>query len=139
MSPKEVVVRGVDDLIADGNVAYLLTVAASTANGQSSTESVTVINDDNDHAGINVTLPATGLVVNETGTIFKHAFVSTSSNTVRLVCDILGLSHEHATRSVHLAPRLNSTAALEIAVTPATVEITPLRWIDSFPFRVTGA
>ena len=69
-APQTVTVTGVDDALADGNIAYTIVTAAgvSTDGNYSGLNAadVSVTNTDNDVAGITVT-PTSGLVTTESG------------------------------------------------------------------------
>ncbi len=69
-TPQMVTVTGVDDAVVDGGIGYLIVTAPATSSDSSysgvDAEDVSVVNSDNDIAGITVT-PTTGLNTTEAG------------------------------------------------------------------------
>jgi hypothetical protein len=87
-APQTVTVHGVDDLVDDGNVFYIVSVgvASSADPGYSGIDpnDVTVVNVDNDTAGITVT-PVAGLTTTEAGGTASFTVVLNSQPTANVV------------------------------------------------------
>ena len=122
-TPQTVTVTGVDDGVADGNVAYTILTGAATStdtayNGLNAAD-VSLVNNDNDVAGITVT-PATGLVTTEAG--------GTATFTVAL--------NSQPTADVTIA--ISSSNSAEGTVLPASVTFTSANWNTAQTVTVTG-
>src|SRR5580765_2656730 len=87
-APQTVTVHGVDDLVDDGNIFYSVSVgvASSADRGYSGIDpdDVTVVNVDNDTAGITVT-PVAGLTTTEAGGTASFTVVLNSQPTANVV------------------------------------------------------
>src|SRR5207245_1021340 len=118
-----VTVTGVNDFVADGNVAYTIVTApaASTDPGYSGRNAadVGVTNTDNDTAGITVT-PTSGLTTTEGGGTATFTIALTSQPTANVT---VGLSSSDLT---------------EGTVAPASVTFTPASWNTAQTVTVTG-
>ena len=118
-----VTVTGVDDAIADGNIAYsIVTAAAVSTDGSYSgfdAADVSVTNTDNDTAGITVS-PTAGLVTTEAG--------GTATLTVVL--------NSQPTADVTIA--LSSSDLTEGTVGPASLTFTAANWNVAQTVTVTG-
>src|SRR5207245_883128 len=118
-----VTVTGVDDFVADGNVAYTIVTAAATStdpgyNGMDAAD-VAVTNTDNDTAGISV-IPTSGLTTTEGGGTATFTMALTSQPTANVT---IGLSSSDLT---------------EGTVAPASVTFTPANWNAAQAVTVTG-
>ena len=118
-----VTVTGVDDAVADGDVAYsILTAAAVSTDGNYSgfdAADVSVTNTDNDTAGITVS-PTSGLVTTEAG----------GTATFTVVLDT------QPTADVTIA--LSSNDLTEGTVGPASLTFTAANWNVAQTVTVTG-
>ncbi|HKQ57734.1 MAG TPA: Calx-beta domain-containing protein [Candidatus Eisenbacteria bacterium] len=119
-----VTITGVDDALADGNVAYtILTAAASSAdptyNGRNAAD-VAVTNNDNDAAGVIVD-PTAGLTTTEAGGTAGFTVVLSSQPTADVT---IGLSSSDLT---------------EGTVAPASLTFTTANWSVAQAVTVTGA
>lgn len=121
--PQTVTVSGVDDLAADGNVAYTIVTSAATSadlayNGINPSD-VSITNDDNDAPNISVS-PTGGLVTTEIG----------GSATISIVLATLPLAD--------VTISLMSSNTNEGIVLPASVTFTVLNWFTPQLITVTG-
>lgn len=102
-APQTVTVSGVDDAIADGNQPYTVILgAASSADGEYDgldPADVSVINIDDDSAGITVT-PTTGLGTTESGGIDSFTVVLNSQPTADVSISITSDDTSEVTTSV---------------------------------------
>ena len=118
-----VTVTGVDDAVADGDIAYsIVTAAAVSADGNYGgfdAANVSVTNTDNDTAGITVS-PTTGLVTSEAGGTATFTVVLTSQPTA----------------DVTIA--LSSSDLTEGTVGPASLTFTAANWNIAQTVTVTG-
>ncbi|MFH1021960.1 MAG: choice-of-anchor Q domain-containing protein [Planctomycetota bacterium] len=123
-TPQTVTVIGVDDLAADGNVAYSIITAAAVSNdatyGGIDSADVTVTNNDNDSAGITVT-PTSGLVTTEAGGTANFSIVLNSQPTANVV---IGISSDDVP---------------EGTVSPASLTFTSANWNTPQTVTATGA
>ena len=114
-------VTGVDDFVADGDILYYVTTAATSGdayyNGIAG-PTVSLTNYDNDTAGITVT-PSSGLVTTEHGETATFAVVLTSQPTASVT---IGLSSSDTTEGTVSTSSLIFTAANWNA--PQTVTVT---------------
>jgi uncharacterized protein YfdQ (DUF2303 family) len=120
---QSVTVTGVDDALVDGNISYSIITAAATStdsnyNGLSAAD-VSVINSDNDSAGITVN-PTSGLVTTEAG--------GTASFSVVL--------NSQPTANVTIA--LSSNDTTEGTVSTSSLVFTPSNWNVAQSVTVTG-
>ncbi|MBK8067591.1 MAG: DUF11 domain-containing protein [Rhodanobacteraceae bacterium] len=120
---RTVTVTGIDDLIADGTVAYTIVTAAATSadssyNGLNATD-VGVSNSDNDIVGITVS-PTAGLVTTEAGGTATFTVVLNSEPTADVT---IGLSSSDAT---------------EGSVAPTSLVFTAVNWNVARTVTVTG-
>ena len=108
-TPQTVTVTGVDDLVADGNIAYQIVTAQAASTdalyAAINPADVAVTNTDNDVAGYTIT-PTTGLVTTEAG--------GTATFTIRL--------NSQPTADVVIG--LSSSDTSEGTVAPASVTFT---------------
>lgn len=120
--PQTVVVTGVDDMSADGDIAYLVTLSAAT-----STDTlyagmhleISAANQDNDVAGVTVD-PVEGLFVSE--------FTDTDDFTIVL----------NTAPSADVTISLTSSDTTEGTVSPSSVTFTPANWNVPQTVTVTG-
>jgi hypothetical protein len=122
-SPQMVTVTGVDDFSVDGNIAYTIITGAAVStdpnyNGINPAD-VTVVNTDNDIAGITVN-PVTGLVTTEGG--------GTAAFTIAL--------NSKPTSNVTI--NLSSSNVFEGNISPSAVIFTADNWNISQSVIVTG-
>ncbi|MDB6122915.1 MAG: hypothetical protein JWQ71_1908 [Pedosphaera sp.] len=122
-TPQTVTVTGVDDFVADGNVAYTIITAPSTSadplyNGLNAAD-VSALNIDNDIAGIIVS-PTNGLSVAETGSTANFTVVLTSQPTANVVVN------------------LSSADTTEGTVSPASLTFAPADWSTPKTATITG-
>src|SRR5439155_1117926 len=100
---------GVDDLVADGNVAYTIVTAAATSTDASysglNAADVTVTNTDNDTPGITVT-PTSGLATTESGGTATFTVVLATQPTANVT---IGLSPSDLTEGTVAPPSLTLT------------------------------
>src|SRR5882672_8753014 len=118
-----VTVTGVNDFVADGNVAYTIVTAPATStdggyNGMNASD-VGVTNTDDDTAGITVA-PTSGLTTTEGGGTATFTVVLTSQPTANVT---VGLSSSDLT---------------EGTVAPASVSFTSANWNTAQTVTVTG-
>lgn len=122
-SPQSVTATGVDDLIADGNQAYSVVLAAAvSADGGYSglnPSDVSLTNTDNETAGITVS-PTSGLVTTESGGSDGFNVVLTSEPTADVVIAI------------------SSSNTAEGTVSPASLTFTSVNWNAPQSVTVTG-
>ena len=121
--PQTVDVTGVNDALDDGDIAYTIVTAAAVSadpgyNGLNPAD-VTVINTDNDAAGITVT-PTSGLTTTEGGGTATFTVVLNSQPTADVT---IGLSSSDTT---------------EGTVSPASVTFTAANWNTPQTVTVTG-
>ena len=106
-----VTVTGVDDAIVDGDVAYSVLTAAAVSTDAAydgfDADDVSLINTDNDTAGITVT-PTSGLVTTENGGTASFSVVLNSQPTADV---IIGLSSSDTTEGTLSTASLTFTAA----------------------------
>ncbi len=122
-TPQVVTVTGVDDFVADGDVAYSILTAPATStdvlyNGIDAPD-VSVTNLDNDVAGFAVA-PTSGLVTTEQG---GHATFTMRLKSQPLASVMVGLSSSDVT---------------EGTVSPASLTFTPSNWNTPQTATVTG-
>jgi len=118
-----VTVTGVNDLVADGNVAYAIVTAGATStdpgySGRNAPD-VGVTNTDDDTAGISV-IPTSGLTTTEAGGTATFTVVLTSQPTANVT---IGLSSSDLT---------------EGTVSPASLTFTSGNWNTAQTATVTG-
>src|SRR5947199_142533 len=118
-----VTVTGVDDFVADGNVAYTIVTAAATStdpgyNGMNPAD-VAATNTDNDTPGITV-IPTSGLTTAESGGTATFTMALTSQPTANVTI------------------ALSSSDLTEGTVAPASVTFTPANWNTAQTVTVTG-
>ncbi len=122
-TPQLVTVTGVDDLVADGSIAYTIVTAAATSTDLSysgfDASDVSVTNSDNDTVGITVS-PTAGLVTTEAGGIANFTIVL---NTLPTADVTIGLTSPDTT---------------EGTVSPASVTFTTANWSTPQLVTVTG-
>lgn len=122
--PQIVTVTGQDDALVDGNIAYSVVLGAAVStdlnyNGLNPAD-VTVINTDDEQAGISVT-PDVGLFTTEAG---SNATFTVFLNRAPTADVVIGLS---------------SSNTGEGTVSPATLTFTPADWNVPQLVTVTGA
>jgi outer membrane protein OmpA-like peptidoglycan-associated protein len=118
-----VTVRGVDDVVDDGDVAYMVVTGATSSadpgyQGLAASD-VAVTNVDDDAPGITLS-PAVGLVTTEAG--------GTATFTVKLTTQ----------PAANVLMGLSSSDPTEGLVTPTSLTFTPLDWNVPRPVTVTG-
>jgi hypothetical protein len=116
-----VTVTGVDDLVADGAIAYAVQLSASSADAgyQGRTGTVSVTNQDDDVAGITVGAPS-GTSTSEAGTSVTLTMALTSQPTADVTIP------------------LSSSNTTEGTVSPASVTFTAANWNEAQTVTVTG-
>jgi large repetitive protein len=119
---RTVTVTGVDDAVADGPVAYAITLAAGSADASYAgrTGSVSATNADDDAAGIAVGAPS-GVSTTEAGAQVTFTLALTSQPTADVTIP------------------LSSSDATEATVSPASVVFTAADWDVPRTVTVTGA
>jgi Calx-beta domain len=120
--PQAVTVTGVDDFVADGNIAYQIVTSISSLDpvyGRINPPDVSVTNLDNDTAGVRVT-PTSGLVTTEAGGTASFSVVLTSQPTANVT---IGLS---------------SSDPGEGTVSVSSLTFTPADWNLAQTVTVTG-
>ncbi len=122
-TPQTVTVTGVDDAVADGNIAYTIVTAPASSldlgySGQNPAD-VSVTNNNDDTVGFTVT-PTSGLITTEAG--------GTATFTVKL--------NSQPTNNVTIG--LSSNNTLEGTVSPASLIFTPANWSTAQTVTVTG-
>ncbi|WP_254512720.1 DNRLRE domain-containing protein [Anatilimnocola floriformis] len=120
--PQTVTIAGVNDLLADGNIAYSIVTGAATSadqfyNGFNPAD-VSVINTDNETPGVTVQ-PLFGLVTNENGGTATFTIVLNFPPTANVT---VGLSSSDTTEGS----------------VPASVVFTPANWSTPQTVTVTG-
>ena len=122
-TPQRVTVKGVDDKIVDGNKAYTIVtapaVSTDTRFNNLNPADVSVVNNDNDVAGITVN-PVSGLITTEKAGTASFTIVLTSQPTA----------------AVSIA--LSSSDTTEGTVSPASVTFTSANWSTAQRVTVTG-
>ena len=120
---QSVTVTGVNDLVDDGDVDYTIISAAATSSDSGydhfNAADVSVVNIDDDTAGILVT-PTSGLAVAETGTTANYTVVLQTQPTADVVVGV------------------SSSDTTEGAVSPATLTFTASDWNSPKSVTVTG-
>ena len=124
LTPKMVTVTGVDDVVADGSVAYTIVTAPAVSSGGGPYQGVdaadvSVTNTDDDVAGV-VVSPTSGLVTTEGGGAATFTVVLTSVPTLDVT---IGLSSSDLT---------------EGTVAPASVTFTPADALTPKAVTVSG-
>jgi hypothetical protein len=122
-TPQTVTITGVNDAVADGNVAYSIVTAAATSadpnySGRNAAD-VAVTNQDNDAAGITV-VPTSGLTTTEAG--------GTATFTVKLDSE----------PSANVTIGLSSSDTTEGTVAPASLTFTVANWNTPQTVTITG-
>src|SRR5438132_1713999 len=122
-TPQTVTVTGVNDFVADGNIAYTIVTAAATSadanyNGLNPAD-VAVSNTDDDTAGITVS-PTSGLVTTEAGGTATFTVVLNSQPTANVTIP------------------LSSGNTAEGTVSPASLTFTSANWNVARTVTVTG-
>ncbi|HYM82454.1 MAG TPA: OmpA family protein [Candidatus Limnocylindria bacterium] len=122
-TPQPVTITGVDDLVADGSVAYTIVTAAATSpdpsyNGFDPAD-VTVSNTDDDAVAVTVT-PTTGLVTTEAGDTATFTVVLGSQPTADVT---IGIS---------------SSDVGEGTASPASLTFTTGDWASAQTVTITG-
>ncbi len=122
-TPQTVTITGVDDVAADGNVTYLITIGAATStditySGLDATD-VTVTNLDNENAGITVS-HTSNLATTEIGGTATFSVVLNTAPTANVTIP------------------LSSTDTTEGTVVPASLTFTPANWNTPQTVTVTG-
>ncbi|MEG3909723.1 DUF4347 domain-containing protein, partial [Microcoleus sp. w2-18aC6] len=121
--PQTITVSGVDDLVADGPLAYKIVTAAAVSTDVNynnlDPEDVTVTNSDNETPGITVN-PTAGLTTGEDGTKANFTVVLNTQPTADVT---IGLS---------------SDKVAEGTVSPASITFTSANWNTAQPVTVTG-
>jgi hypothetical protein len=110
--PQTATVTGVDDAVADGDVAYSITSAVDSADlafAAVDPADVSVTNTDDDIAGVQLA-PPTGLAVSEAGGAASLSVALTSQPTADVVIE------------------LTSDDPTEATVSPSTLTFTPAAW-----------
>ncbi|MFN7982694.1 MAG: hypothetical protein U0Q11_12615 [Vicinamibacterales bacterium] len=122
-TPQTVTITGVDDFLVDGAVAYSIVTAAATSSDLNYSDlnasDVSVIDTDNDAAGITVT-PTSGLTTTEAGGAATFAVVLTSRPTANVT---IGLT---------------SSNTAEGTVSPSSMTFTSGNWNTPQTVTVTG-
>ncbi len=118
-----VTVTGVDDYIVDGNISYTINIgpssSADTYYNNIDPADITLLNLDNDVAGVNVN-PTSGLTTTEAG--------GTATFTMRLT----------AQPAANVTITLSSSNTSEGTVSPTSVTFTPANWNTNQTITVTG-
>ncbi|MBK8170386.1 MAG: integrin [Sandaracinaceae bacterium] len=121
-TPQTVTVTGVDDFVADGNIAYTtitgVTTSADPVYSGLAVSDVSVTNNDNDVAGISVS-PTSGLTTTEPGGTATFTIVLTSQPTANVRVSMMSSAPTEGT--ISLASVTFSTANWSA---PQTVTIT---------------
>jgi hypothetical protein len=121
--PQAVTVTGADDALADGSVPYtIITSAAQSADSQYNgidADNVSLVNNDNDRAGINIS-PVTGLFTNENGTTAQFSIALNSQPTANVTIT------------------LASDDPTEGTITVSSITFTPDNWNVAQTVTVTG-
>lgn len=122
-TPQTVTVTGVDDAVHDGDITYKVILAPATSADANydklKASDVTLVNKDNDVAGVTVT-PTAGLVTTQAG--------GTATFTVRL--------NSQPTANVTLP--LTSSNPAQGTPSAAALTFTPLNWNSAQTVTVTG-
>jgi hypothetical protein len=122
-TPQTVTITGVDDLAADGDIAYTIITDAAVSSDPAYSgldpSDVSVTNTDDDTAGITVT-PTSGLVTSEAGGTATFTVVLTSQPANDVVIS------------------LTSSDATEGTVSPASLTFTAGNWSVARTVTVTG-
>ncbi|MDB6112981.1 MAG: hypothetical protein JWR69_4731 [Pedosphaera sp.] len=122
-TPQTVTVTGQDDAMLDGPVNYSIILAPAVSNDTNynglDPVDVSVVNADNDQAGVTVS-PTSGLVTTEAG--------GTAAFSIRL----------NSQPSANVVIGLTSSNPLEGTVSPAALTFTPLNWKTNQTVIVTG-
>ena len=117
-----VTVTGVDDNLADGNVAFNVVTAAATSADANynnlNASDVSVTNNDNDVAGISV-VPTSGLVTTEAGGTANFTVVLATQPTADVT---IGISSNNTSEGIVSSPSLVFTSANWSS--PQTVTVT---------------
>jgi hypothetical protein len=110
-TPQTVTVSGIDDLVADGDLAYSVITGAAVSSDSDyhgfNASDVSVTNTDNDSAGIIVS-PTSGLVTTETGSSASFTVVLASRPTADVS---IGITSSNTAEGTVSASSLSFTAA----------------------------
>ena len=110
-TPQTITITGVDDFVDDANVSYSIVTAAATSSDSKysglNALDVSVVNTDNDTAGITVS-PTSGLTTTEAGGTTTFTVVLTSQPTANVT---IGLSSNNTAEGTVSASSLTFTAA----------------------------
>lgn len=121
--PQTVTITGVDDFIIDGDVAYTIITAPAVSDDPLysglDSENVSVINLDNDVAGVTI-VPTSGLITTEAG----------GSDTFTIVLN--------TQPSSNITINMTSSDPTEGTVSPTSVTFTPANWNVPQTVTVTG-
>lgn len=122
-TPQTVTVTGIDDLAADGNIAYTIVTASAVStdlaySGMNPSD-VSITNNDNDAPGVTVS-PTSGLMTSEA--------LGTATCTIVLA----------TMPSADVTISLMSTNTSEGTVSPASVTFTTMNWSTPQTVTVTG-
>ncbi|MFA5374661.1 MAG: hypothetical protein WC455_02740 [Dehalococcoidia bacterium] len=122
-TPRTITVTGVNDAVADGDIAYTIVTAAATSTDTDynnlNAADVSVTNTDNDTPGITVT-PTAGLVTTEAG--------GTANFTIKL----------NAQPAANVVINLSSNDSTEGTVSPSSVTFSTANWSTLRIVAVTG-
>jgi hypothetical protein len=127
--PQTLTVQGVDDLVADANISYNITFAATVStdanyNATFTPLPVAVINTDNETKGILVNI-GNGLITAETGTTATIWVALNSQPTANVTVGNVGNI-------------TSSSSGVEINVAPATLTFTSVNWSTPQAVTLTG-
>ncbi|MBE2267055.1 MAG: right-handed parallel beta-helix repeat-containing protein, partial [Anaerolinea sp.] len=120
-SAQTVTITGVDDLVDDGDIAYVIAVTVTSGDpgyNNLAVADVSVTNTDDDTAGVNVS-PTSGLVTTEAGGTANFSVVLTSQPTANVT---ISLTSSHTTEGT----------------VPAAITFTPANWSSAQTITVTG-
>jgi len=124
-TPQTVTVIGLDDYILDGDIAYTINTSAASSDDPNynnmNAADVSVVNQDNDEAGITVN-PTSGLMTTEAGGMANFSIMLNSSLEV----------------GVDVVINLSSSDLTEGIISPTSVTFNSTNWNISQQITVTG-
>ena len=122
-SPQTITVTGVDDAIEDGNQPYTIITNAASSSDMSyngvDPDNITLINIDNDSAGITVS-PVAGLITSEEGAEEGFSVVLNSAPTGDVTIS------------------LSSSDTTEGTISPSSVTFTTVNWASQQTITISG-
>ena len=128
-TPQTVTVTGVDDPQIDGDIVYTLTATANGGGYTNQTDTVGVVNEDDDTPGITITPNNASGAVDGNGNLITTE--AGASNTFSVVLD--------AQPTANVTVTITGLDATEGTLSTTTLTFTPANWNTPQTVTVTGA